>query len=154
MKNLIHPSTKFKWLLNFYPPYLFAGVRLRSISEDFRQLKVQMRLKWYNRNYVGTHFGGSLFSMTDPWYMLMFMQVLGKDYVVWDRSGLIEFIKPGTGTVTCDFKITDEMLSEVLEKTQNGDKFLPEYCVQVLDEKGEVVVKVKKGLYFRKKKAK
>jgi hypothetical protein len=67
----------FKMLLNCYPPYLGAGIRVRHVSHDFRDLWVQMKLRFYNRNYVGTHFGGSLYAMIDPFYMLMLMQVLG-----------------------------------------------------------------------------
>ena len=151
MKKLIHPSTLFRWMFSIYPPFFFTGIKLHSLDKDFRQLTVKMRLRWYNRNYVGTHFGGSLFSMTDPWYMLMLMQVLGKEYVVWDKSGFIEFIKPGTGTVTCKYIITDEMLADIKEKTKNGDKYLPEFPVEVIDEQGDVVVRVNKGLYIRRK---
>lgn len=153
MKKFIHPSTLFRWMFSLYPPYFFTGIKLAFISRDFRELRVQMRLRWYNRNYVGTHFGGSLFAMTDPWYMLMLMQILGKDYIVWDRSGCIEFMKPGTGLVTCKFVVSDAMLADIKEKTANGEKYLPEFPVEVIDEKGDVVVTVKKGLYIRKKRA-
>ena len=43
-----------------------------------------MKLSLRNQNYVGSHFGGGLFSMTDPFYMLMLMNVLGSEYLVWD----------------------------------------------------------------------
>ena len=102
-------------LINIYGPYFGAGVKATYIDKDFRQAKVSLALRWYNKNYVGVHFGGSLYSMIDPFYMLLLMNNLGKDYIVWDKSADIEFIKPGTGTVSATFIITDDMLKEIKE---------------------------------------
>jgi acyl-coenzyme A thioesterase PaaI-like protein len=154
MQPLIHPSTLFRHLINLYPPYLFTGIKVSSISQSFHDLNVDMTLRWYNKNYVGTHFGGSLFAMTDPWFMLMLMQILGKDYVVWDSKAAIDFIKPGKGKVSCHFHISDSMLEEIKKKTQSGDKFLPVYEVHIRDQKGDTVATIKKEIYIRKKKAK
>ena len=138
-------------LINIYGPYFGAGVKATYIDKDFRQARVSLPLRWYNKNYVGVHFGGSLYSMIDPFYMLLLMNNLGKDYIVWDQSAEIEFIKPGTGTVSATFIITDEMLKEIKEKTANGDKFLPTYPVVITDEQGEIVAKANKTLYIRQK---
>ena len=78
-------------ILNLYGPYLGAGVRVRYLAKDYREAQVEMKLRWYNRNYVGTHFGGSLFAMIDPFYMLLLMNSLGRDYIVWDASADIDF---------------------------------------------------------------
>ena len=77
---------QFKRKLNLYPPYWGTGIFVKKISPDFREIIVQMKMTWYNRNYVNTHFGGSLYSMTDPFFMLMLMQILGKEYIVWDKA--------------------------------------------------------------------
>lgn len=138
-------------LINIYGPYFGAGVKATYIDKDFRQAKVSLPLRWYNKNYVGVHFGGSLYSMIDPFYMLLLMNNLGKDYIVWDQSAEIEFIKPGTGTVSATFIITDEMLKEIKDKTANGDKFLPTYPVVITNEEGEIVAKANKTLYIRQK---
>ena len=138
-------------LINIYGPYFGAGVKATYIDKDFRQARVSLPLRWYNKNYVGVHFGGSLYSMIDPFYMLLLMNNLGKDYIVWDQSAEIEFIKPGTGTVSATFIITDEMLKEIKDKTANGDKFLPTYPVVITDEQGEIVAKANKTLYIRQK---
>lgn len=139
-------------VINIYGPYFGAGVKVTYIDKNFRQANVSLALRWYNRNYVGVHFGGSLYSMIDPFYMLLLMNNLGKDYIVWDQSAEIEFIKPGTGTVSANFNITDEMLAEIKEKTANGDKFLPTYPVVITDESGDIVAKANKTLYIRQKK--
>ena len=138
-------------LINIYGPYFGAGVKATYIDKDFRQARVSLPLRWYNKNYVGVHFGGSLYSMIDPFYMLLLMNNLGKNYIVWDQSAEIEFIKPGTGTVSATFIITDEMLKEIKDKTANGDKFLPTYPVVITDEEGEIVAKANKTLYIRQK---
>ncbi len=92
-------------LINFYGPYVGAGVKLTHMSKDFREATVEMPLTLYNRNYMGTQFGGSLYAMTDPWYMLMLIKNLGPDYIVWDKSAAINFKKPGRSKVKAEFKL-------------------------------------------------
>ena len=99
-----------RWIMTLYPPYLGAGIRVQHMSADFRHVKVRMGLGWYNRNYVGTQFGGSLYSMTDPFFMLMIMENLGRDYIVWDKAASIDFISPGKGPVHAEFRVDDELL--------------------------------------------
>jgi acyl-coenzyme A thioesterase PaaI-like protein len=141
----------FKMLLNCYPPYLGAGIRVRHVSHDFRDLRVQMTLRFYNRNYVGTHFGGSLYAMIDPFYMLMLMQVLGRGYIVWDKTATIEFRKPGRGKVSARFHLTDQMITDIHTHTAHGDKYLPEFRVDITDNDGDLVAQGFKTLYIRRK---
>jgi hypothetical protein len=77
---------RLQLLVNAYPPYLGAGVRLTRIAEDFHSVDVEMRLRRWNRNTVGTHFGGSLYSMVDPFFMIMLTELLGSGYAVWDKA--------------------------------------------------------------------
>lgn len=137
--------------LNLFGPYVGAGVRIAHIADDFSSATVEMDLRWYNRNYVGTHFGGSLYSMADPMYMLMLMRRLGSGYIVWDKSASIEFISPGKGTVVAHFELTDERLEEIRAATEKGDKTLPEWDVDIVDGQGKLVARVRKTLYVRKK---
>ena len=106
-------SRKLRRRINFYPPYLGASVRVMHISEDFRRVEVEMPLRFYNRNYVGTHFGGSLYSMCDPFYMLMLINILGPDYIVWDKAATIRFRKPGKGLMKATFELTEEKIAEI-----------------------------------------
>ncbi len=144
-------AKNFRRLVNLYPPYLGAGVRVRSVAPDFRHLRVEMALRWYNRNYVGTHFGGSLYSMVDPFYMLMLMQVLGPDYIVWDQAARIAFLKPGRGVLHADFHLTDADLEAIHTRTADGGKYLPEFVVEIRNAEEEVVARVEKTLYVRRK---
>lgn len=138
-------------LINFYPPYLGAGISVTYISPDYRKITVRMKSRFYNRNYVGTHFGGSLYSMIDPFYMLMLIKVLGKEYFVWDKAARIEFVKPGRGTVATEFKIDQHLIDTIKANTATGEKYLPELPVYVNDQEGELVLKATKTLYVRKK---
>lgn len=141
-----------RWLFNFWPVFRGMGIRVKELAPDFRHAVVELRMKMLNRNYVGTHFGGSMFAMTDPFFMVMMMQNLGSEYVVWDKSGGIRFLKPGRGTITAEFHITQAMVDEAREKTADGGKFEPTYSVDLKDREGTVVATVEKTLYIRKKK--
>lgn len=138
-------------ILNLYPPYLGAGVRVTHIDPDWRELHVSMKLRWRNRNAVGTHFGGSLYSMVDPHLMLLLMQRLGSDYVVWDRSASIEFQKPGRGTVHSVIRLSEAEIVTIRRETVEGEAYYPTYEIDVLDEQGDIVTRVTKTLYVRLK---
>ena len=97
--------------MNLWPPFLFTGIHVTEISADWRHARVELRMRPWNRNYVRTHFGGSLFAMADPFWMLLLMQRLGRDYFVWDQSGAIDFVRPGRGTVATSFTVDDTTLA-------------------------------------------
>ncbi|AUH50191.1 tetrameric acyl-CoA thioesterase [Chromobacterium sp. ATCC 53434] len=145
------PIWLIKLLFNLWPPFLGAGIRVRKLSADFREAEVRLKLGFGNRNYVGTHFGGSLYAMTDPFYMLMVLRQLGSDHYVWDQAGRIEYLKPGRGTVRAHFHLTDEMLDDIRARTAGGEKYLPEMTVDIVDDAGERVAVVYKTLYVRRK---
>ncbi|GGC80277.1 DUF4442 domain-containing protein [Marinobacter halophilus] len=138
-------------VMSTFAPYLGAGIKVTQIADDFSSATVEMRQHWYNTNYVGTHFGGSLYSMVDPMYMLLLMRRLGKDYIVWDKAASIDFVRPGKGRVTARFELTADQLDEIRQATAGGDKYLPEWTVDIVDESGTVVARVNKILYVRKK---
>lgn len=138
-------------LMNFYPPYIGAGIRIKDISDDFMRAEIEMKLRWWNKNLVGTHFGGSLMSMSDPFYMLLLVQKLGRDYIVWDKASSIKFKRPGKGKVTCVFEITEPLLDQIKEEVAlhgKKDYILP---LTIINEVGEVVCELEKTIYVRKK---
>ena len=144
-------SSTLRHVLNLWPPFLFSGVHVTAIARDYRHARVELRMRPWNRNYVGTHFGGSLFAMTDPFWMLLVMQSLGRDYIVWDKAGAIDFIKPGRGTVRARFDLDDATLDELREATADGSKTLRWFETDVIDASGEVVARMRKQLYIRRK---
>jgi Domain of unknown function (DUF4442) len=149
--DLKRRAKKLQRLINFYPPYLGAAVRMTHISDDFRHVEVEMPLRFYNRNYVGTHFGGSLYSMCDPFYMLMLINILGPDYIVWDKAATIRFKKPGKGVMKASFHLSDEQIEEIRKAADTQPKVEPQFQVVVKDVEGNVVAEIDKLLYVKKK---
>jgi len=113
MMKFIPARTLQRWI-KFWPPMLGAGIRIKEISDDYRHLVVSMKLRRYNRNYVGTHYGGSLFSMTDPFYMLMLLNILGPKYYVWDKTSKIDYVAPGKTEVFAKFQLSEDQIQLVL----------------------------------------
>jgi len=138
-----------RWI-KFWPPFLGAGIRVKHISHDMKSIDVEMKLRFWNANYVGTHFGGSLFAMTDPFYMLMLMANLGNEHIVWDKAASIRYRKPGKGTVRAEFRLRDSQIDDIREKLKTMPKYEPIFSVQVKDEGGVVIAEVEKGLHVRK----
>jgi acyl-coenzyme A thioesterase PaaI-like protein len=111
-----------------------------------------MKLTSLNRNLVGVHFGGSLYAMCDPWYMLILIRLLGNDYIVWDKAASIKFISPGRGKVVATFHIPPEHVDQIRADADRDGKTEPTFSADVLDERGQVVAHVEKLLYVRRKK--
>ena len=139
-----------RWI-NLWPPFLGAGIRITHIASDMKAVDVEMKLRFWNANYVGTHFGGSLFAMTDAFYMLMLMANLGRDYIVWDKAATIRYRKPGKGTVRAEFRLSDSQIEDIREKLKTLPKYEPVFSVEVKDEAGVVIAEVEKVLHVRKK---
>ena len=138
--------------MGWWPPFLGAGIRVKRFSDDFRDVVVELKLGRLNRNYVGTHFGGSLYAMTDPFFMIMLLHNLGERYLVWDKSGSIEYVAPGRGTVRAHFLLTEERIAEIRSQAAGGERVLPEFQVEVRHaDDDSLVALVRKTLYVRLK---
>jgi hypothetical protein len=148
--NHSNRARKLQRMINLYPPYLGAAVRVTHISDDFRNVEVEMPLRFYNRNYVGTHFGGSLYSMCDPFYMLMLINILGPDYIVWDKAATVRFKKPGKGLMKATFQLSKEQIAEI-PAADTQPKVEPQFQVVIKDTEGNVVAEIDKLLYVKKK---
>ena len=136
-----------------YPPYLGMGVRVRSYSDDFTRFEVELRARWYNRNLFGTHFGGSLYSMCDPFFVFIVTMNLGRGYIVWDKSAAIEFLKPAKGTIRGVFEIDKDRLEEIRNEVDEMGKNTYHFEADLTDEAGVAVARVSKEVYVRSKAA-
>ena len=144
-------AATLKRLLNIYPPFLFGGIHVETVSADWRYARVKLKLRWYNRNYVHTAFGGNLFAMTDPFWMIMVMESLGKEFVVWDKAAQIEFVAPGKEDVFAEFKLEESALAEIRAAAADGAKVLRWFEADVKTKSGGLVAQVRKQLYIRRK---
>jgi len=138
-----------RWI-NLWPPFLGASIRVKHIAPDMKAVDVEMKLRWWNANYVGTHFGGSLFAMTDAFDMLMLLHHRVESYIVWDKAATIRYRKPGRGTVRVEFRLTDGQVQDIREKLKTLPKYEPVFIVQVKDDAGVLIAEVEKRLYVRK----
>lgn len=136
-------------LLPVYPPFLGARIRVRRLSSD--GFETRMRLVCWNRNFVGTHFGGSIYAMTDPFYVLLLYEQLGAGYVVWNRGAEIEFVKPGRGTVSARFELDPEHVASIRDAADRGERVRPRFRVDVVDADGDTVATVDQTLYVRRR---
>jgi acyl-coenzyme A thioesterase PaaI-like protein len=138
--------------MNLWPPFLGAGIRVKRIAPDYREIVVEMPLRLYNRNYFGTHFGGSLYAMTDPFFALMVLHNLPSGYLVWDKAASIEFVAPGRSRMRAEFRLEQRDLDRILKMTTDGEKHLHLFNLDVTDAEGLVVARVEKIVYVRRKK--
>lgn len=150
MKHRIAPGT-LRRILNLWPPFLFNGIHVTHLASNWRNARVELRARPWNRNYVGVHFGGNLFSMVDPFWMLLAMHSLGDDYIVWDQAGTIEFLKPGRGTVRASFDLDEATLAQLRAAVADGSKHLRWFETDIVDESGDVIARVRKQVYVRRK---
>lgn len=140
-----------RFWINLWPPFLGAGIRVRRMDRNWEQIAVEMKLRFYNSNYVGTHYGGSLYSMADPFFMVMLMNRLGRDYIVWDKAATIRFKRPGRGTVTALFRIAEDQLAEIRNALTSDEKIERTFSVNITDKAGGIVAEVDKLIYIRRK---
>lgn len=140
--------------MRFWPPFWGAGIRVLSFNKDITCLVVKMKMRFWNKNYVGTHFGGSLYSMTDPFYMLMLLHALGKNYIVWDKSASIRYKIPARGSVFATFQLTKEQLELFTQELEHHNKIEPEFVIEIKNSSDEVIAVVKKVIHIAKKQQK
>jgi acyl-coenzyme A thioesterase PaaI-like protein len=138
--------------MSLWAPNLFSGIRIRRFSEDWTHATVELHVNPITRNYVKTAFGGSMSAMTDPYFFMLVMHQLGRDYVVWDTRGEIEFVKPGRGVLTAEFDVSAEKVAELRERAKGGAKVLEWFETTIVDPDGDVVAKVRREVYIREKK--
>ena len=144
-----------RWLrhIGWWPPLLGTGVKVTRLDKNLRAVDVEMPLRRWNRNYRGVHFGGSLFSMTDPFYMMMVATNLGSEYVVWDKAASIRYRRPGKGRVRAEFRLSEERLAEIRTALDDSGRHDARFVVEIKDEEGGVVAEVERVIYCATKTA-
>ena len=124
---------------------------MHEVSDDWMFARVRLCLRFHNRNFVGTQFGGSLFSMTDMMYMLMLLHHIGRDHWVWDKSATIDFLKPGKGPVYAEFRLDQQRIDRIVDAAASKQKHFEPFEVDVKDEQGQLIAKVSRLIYVRQK---
>ena len=137
-------------LVGLYPPFLGAGISVRA-DADLSVVESRLKWRWWNRNYVGTHFGGSIYAMTDPFYMVMLIERLGAGFTVWLAEASIRYVKPGRGSLRARFELSAEQIADIAARATEHGRVHVELPVSVVDEQGECVAEVRQRLSVRAK---
>ncbi|MET1259205.1 DUF4442 domain-containing protein [Flagellimonas sp. DF-77] len=114
--KFIGKATLFKHGFNWSPMYRRSTAKIRAVSKDLKQIDIKLPISYKNRNYVNSIFGGSMFSAVDPIPMVQLMNLLGKDYVVWDKSAQIFFKRPAKTDLYARFTVTEEELDVIKQR--------------------------------------
>jgi hypothetical protein len=138
-------------LINLFPSYRRGGGRVIFFSSDMQEIHVKVSLNWQTRNYVGSVFGGTLYAAVDPMYMIQLIWILGKDYVVWDKSASMKFIRPVKTTIYGKFEISDELINTIKEEVANNGKYIIDCPITLQDKDGNVYYTASKQVYIASK---
>ena len=144
-------ATLFRVLFNLSPMYKRSCGKIIFASEDLHVVKIKIPLSYKNKNYVGSIFGGSLFAATDPIYMIQLMQILGKDYVVWDKKTDIKFRRPAYQHAFATFEFTTAEIEEIIQKVQSENEIDYTKKLYITDNNGTIFTDLDKTLYISSK---
>ncbi len=151
IKRLARSARALRIGMNLWPPFLFTGVRVLAMDQDFRRVRVRLAHSPLTSNYFGTQFGGSLFTMVDPFWVIMLARNLGGGYTVWDRRAEIVFEAPGRTAVTAELLLDAATLADIRERADTGEKVLHWFETELCDREGTVVARVRKQVYVRRR---
>jgi len=146
----MHPRA-LRHLMNIWPPFASSGIQVEKIASDWSYARVALKMRPWNRNYMGTQFGGNLFKMCDPFWAIMAIQRMGPGYLVWDAAGAIDFVAPGRETVYAEFRFDNALRDELVEGASTGKKQLRWFENDIATSDGTVIARARKQLYIRRK---
>jgi hypothetical protein len=149
--KFINKPTLFKVLFNFSPMYRRSCGRIIEMTEDLHIITIKIKLSYKNRNYVGSMFGGSLFSATDPIYMTQLMQILGEEYVVWDKATTVRFKKPAYENAFAVFEFSEEEISKIKLEVREHKEIDWVKNLKITCKEGNVFTELDKTIYVAKK---
>lgn len=141
----------FKFLFNISPMYRGTGAKLTKVQDDLHYVKIKLPLSYKTKNYVGTMYGGHMYSCLDGIYMVQLINILPSSYVVWDKSATIRFRRPGTQTLYAEFNISKEFIKQI--KSEIAEQKEKDYTLHVdlRDSEGKIYAEVEKVIYIASK---
>ena len=148
ISQIIGKGRMFKFLFNISPMYRRTGGRLVEVSDNLHFVKVKLPLNYKTRNYVGTMYGGHMYSCVDGIYMVQLINILGKKYVIWDKSASIKFKRPGDKTLFAEFSLTDQFLNQIAEEIDRNQEMDFHLRVNLADREGNIYAEIEKVIYI------
>lgn len=125
--------------------------KVTRVSKGFWNVDVKIPISYKNRNYAGTIFGGSLFSATDPIYMVQLIQIIGTDYIVWDKSSIVKFKRPATSDVFVEFRFTPEEVDQIKKDVSSQKELDVIKIVEIKNKDGKLICEIEKVIYVADK---
>lgn len=146
-----------KWAMRFYPPLFFQRIWVVGFTKDFKSVRVKISKSLLNKNYNDSLFGGTIYSAADPFYPILFHQVLLRknyDILVWTKSAQITYFKPGRTSLYFEAAITEEDISEAEEILNKDGKYHKSFRLEIYDKHGDICATIMNEVYLRNKKFK
>lgn len=140
------------WILNFFPPLLFNRIRVVRIAPGYRACTVRVARSLLTRNLHGTTFGGTIFSAADPYYAVMYWQVLarlGYRVQAWLQRAVIEYHRPAATALTLEFRLSDEDIAAAAAALDTQGRHRKRHVIEALDREGRLCATVETEVYLR-----
>lgn len=151
LKTFLTDAQIYKHGFNWSPMYRRSTGKIILVSDDLLHIKVKIPFSIKNRNYVGSIFGGSLFSATDPIYMIQLMNILKDDYIVWDKDATIKYKRPAKENVYAEFSFSHEEIKEIKSNVLVKGEFNLVKTLNIVNTKNIVFAEVSKTIYIASK---
>jgi hypothetical protein len=151
LKKYFSEATLFKHGFNISPMYRRSVARIIYVSENLQEVVIKIPLNYKNRNYVGSIYGGSMLSATDPIYMTQLMNILGNDFVVWDKATTVRYKRPAREQVFAKFIFSDEEIIQIKNEIILKNEIDLIKKVNIVNKSDEVFAEVTKTIYISQK---
>lgn len=151
LKTVMTDAQIYKHGFNWSPMYRRSTGKVIEVSDDLHYVKIKIPLSIKNKNFVGSIFGGSLFSATDPIYMIQLMQILDNNYVVWDKNATIKYKRPAKETVYSEFHFSEDEIEGIKNQVaKNGEVDIVK-SLNIVNINGDIIAEVSKTIYVANK---
>ena len=151
LKRFFSDSQIYKYGFNWSPMYRRTTARITEVSNDLHYVKIRIPINWKNRNYAGSIFGGSMLSATDPIYMIQLIQILGDDFVVWDKTASIKYKRPAKEAIYGKFVFSTEEIQSIKQQLLDQNELEIEKSMTLENTKNLVFAEISKTIYIANK---
>ncbi|WP_346727896.1 DUF4442 domain-containing protein [Cellulophaga sp. E16_2] len=123
-----------------------------TISKDLLHIRIKLPISYKNKNYENSIFGGSMFSAVDPIPMVQLINLIGDDYVVWDKAAEIRFKKPARENLYANFNYTLAEVEEIKKQIKaNSELEIVKHTALTNKENTVTFCEVNKTIYIADK---
>ncbi|TYA74066.1 DUF4442 domain-containing protein [Seonamhaeicola marinus] len=151
LKRFFSDAQIYKYGFNWSSMYRRSTGKVIEVSEDLHFVKIKIPISFKNRNYVGSIFGGSLFSATDPLYMIQLLNILGDEYVVWDKAATIKYKRPAKQDVFAEFIFSKEEIELIKNDVAEKNEIDIIKKLNIVSNDGTVISELEKTIYVANK---